>query len=87
MGKLLNMIEHDKPWDCHGLFPTFSISFRPRRAFRVRFACAEPKTKAPVVAHSKADVSFHANQLSTINSVLWKDLPGGYVTMTYHDIS
>ena len=47
-------------------------------------ACAEPKTKAPVVAHSKADVSFHANQPSTINSVLWKDLPGGYVT--YHDL-
>ena len=73
------------PWafpnDLHFLSPNF-------RAFRrERKACAEPKTKAPVVAHSKADVSFHANQLSTINSVLWKDLPGMLRTMTYHDIS
>ena len=79
------MIEHDdKPWDFHCYFQLSPFPFT-HAALSGR-ASAKPKTKAPVVAHSKADVSLHANQLNTISSAPGKDPVDMLGTMT-HDIS
>lgn len=89
-GKWLNMIEHDKPWDCHGLFPTFSISFRPCRAFRERSMCwAEDQSSSCSPLQGRCFVpcqSTEHNQLSTVERPSWWICYVPWPTMTYHDM-